>query len=140
MRPFIPFAIVIVMSTFAPAQTLPVPQAITDPKKITSKPSAQVEQNQQSLSIEKLYMTRQVGSSSWSPDGKSIVFVATSVAATIFGWCLRTGAGPRSSPSAIIGRQRLRGRPTASGSLSCPTMTAMSSGTYSSFRRRPGKL
>src|SRR6202521_986754 len=75
MRTLIPFAIVILMSTFAPAQTLPVPQAITDPKQIASKPNAQVEQNQQSLSIEKLYMTRQVGRSSWSPDGKTIVFV-----------------------------------------------------------------
>jgi dipeptidyl aminopeptidase/acylaminoacyl peptidase len=76
MRAFIPFAIVILMSGFVSAQTLPVPQAITDPKQITSKPSAQVEQSQQSLSIEKLYMTRQVGRASWSPDGKSIVFVS----------------------------------------------------------------
>jgi dipeptidyl aminopeptidase/acylaminoacyl peptidase len=76
MRPIIPFAIVIFMSTFAPAQTLPVPHAITDPKQIISKPSAQVEQNQQSLSIEKLYMTRQVGRASWSPDGKTIVFMS----------------------------------------------------------------
>jgi dipeptidyl aminopeptidase/acylaminoacyl peptidase len=75
MRNLISFAIVIVMSSFALAQTLPVPQAITDPKQIASKPNAQVEQNQQSLSIEKLYMTRQVGRSSWSPDGKSVVFV-----------------------------------------------------------------
>src|SRR5579864_6787244 len=76
MRTFVSFAIVILMSTLALAQTLPVPQAITDPKQITSKPSAQVEQNQQSLSIEKLYMTRQVGRASWSPDGKTIVFVS----------------------------------------------------------------
>ncbi len=76
MRSFIPVAIFMLMTTFAPAQTLPLPQAITDPKLITSKPSAQVEQNQQSLSIEKLYMTRNVGRSSWSPDGKSIVFVS----------------------------------------------------------------
>ena len=76
MRSFIPVAIFMLMTTFAPAQTLPLPQAITDPKQITSKPSAQVEQNQQSLSIEKLYMTRNVGRSSWSPDGKSIVFVS----------------------------------------------------------------
>ena len=76
MRTLIPFAIVILMSSFAPAQTLTVPHAITDPKQITSKPSAQVEQNQQSLSIEKLYMTRQVGRASWSPDGKTIVFVS----------------------------------------------------------------
>jgi dipeptidyl aminopeptidase/acylaminoacyl peptidase len=76
MRALIPFAIVILMTTLAAAQTLPVPQAITDPKQISSKPSAQVEQNQQSLSIEKLYMTRQVGRASWSPDGKGIVFVS----------------------------------------------------------------
>jgi hypothetical protein len=69
------FATVVFMSTFAAAQTLPVPQAITDPKQITSKPNANVEQNQQSLSVERLYMTRQVGRASWSPDGKQIVFV-----------------------------------------------------------------
>jgi dipeptidyl aminopeptidase/acylaminoacyl peptidase len=76
MRALIPFAIVVFMSTFAAPQTLPVPQAVTDPKQITSKPNANVEQNQQSLSIEKLYMTRQVGRASWSPDGKTIVFVS----------------------------------------------------------------
>jgi dipeptidyl aminopeptidase/acylaminoacyl peptidase len=75
MRTFIPFAIVVIMSTLVAPQTLPVPQAITDPKQITSKSNANVEQNQQSLSIEKLYMARQVGRASWSPDGKSIVFV-----------------------------------------------------------------
>jgi dipeptidyl aminopeptidase/acylaminoacyl peptidase len=76
MRSLIPFAIVVFMSTFAAPQTLAVPQAITDPKQIASKPTANVEQNQQSLSIEKLYMTRQVGRASWSPDGKTIVFVS----------------------------------------------------------------
>src|SRR3984885_1639817 len=76
MRTFISFAIVLFMNTLAAAQTLPLPQAITDPKHITSKPNATVEQNQQSLSIEKLYMTRQVGRASWSPDGKTIVFVS----------------------------------------------------------------
>ena len=46
------------MSTLALPQKLPAPQAITDPKLITSKPNANVEQNQQSLSIERLFMTR----------------------------------------------------------------------------------
>src|ERR1700680_4963784 len=69
-------AIVISMSTLALAQSLPAPQAITDPKQITSKPNAQVEQNQQSLSIKRLYMTRSVGASAWSPDGKTIAFVS----------------------------------------------------------------
>ncbi len=79
MRTFLRFAIVIFMSTFftdtvAPAQTLAAPEAITNPKLIASKPNAQVEPR--SLTIEKLYMTRQVGRSTWSPDGKSIAFIS----------------------------------------------------------------
>ena len=76
MRTPILFAIVISMSTLTLAQTLPVPQAITDPKQISSKPNANVEQNQQSLSVERLYMTRSVGATAWSPDGKTIAFVS----------------------------------------------------------------
>ncbi len=67
----------IVMSTFVAetaAQTLPAPQAVTDPKQISSKPNAQVEPR--SLTIEKLYMTRQVGRATWSPDGKSVAFIS----------------------------------------------------------------
>jgi dipeptidyl aminopeptidase/acylaminoacyl peptidase len=77
MRTFLSFAIVIFMSTVvaeAVAQTLPVPQAVTDPKTIASRPNAQVEPR--SLTIEKLYMTRQIGRSTWSPDGKSIAFIS----------------------------------------------------------------
>ena len=76
MRLALPFAIFVIMSTFASAEVLQSPKVITDPKQITSKPNANVDQSQQSLSIEKLYMTRQVGSGSWSPDGKSVVFVS----------------------------------------------------------------
>ena len=71
------FAIVIFMSTVvaeSTAQALPSPQAVTDPKKIASKPNAQVDPR--SLTIEKLYMTRQVGRPTWSPDGKSIAFIS----------------------------------------------------------------
>jgi len=71
------FAMVILMSTVVAetaAQTLPAPEAVTDPKKISSKPNAQVEPR--SLTIEKLYMTRQVGRATWSPDGKSIAFIS----------------------------------------------------------------
>ena len=67
------FAIVVLMTTFVQAETLPAPQAITDPKQITSKPDARVEK---SLTIEKLYMTRQVGSATWSPDGKTVAFIS----------------------------------------------------------------
>jgi len=55
---------------------LQAPPAITDPKQISSKPNAQVEQGEQSLSIEKLYMTRAIGGSTWSPDRKTIAFVS----------------------------------------------------------------
>jgi dipeptidyl aminopeptidase/acylaminoacyl peptidase len=75
MRALNLFALVLTMNT-ATAQTLPAPKAITDPKQITSKINAQVEQNQQSLSIEKLYMTRSVGDTCWSPDGKTIAFIS----------------------------------------------------------------
>jgi len=71
MRPAI--AILVLITTMTMAQTLPTPQAVTDPKQIASKPNAQVEK---SLSIEKLYMTKQVGAADWSPDGKQIVFVS----------------------------------------------------------------
>jgi dipeptidyl aminopeptidase/acylaminoacyl peptidase len=77
MRAFILFAIVIFMSTVvagSSAQTLPAPKAITDPKQIASKPNAQVEPR--SLTIEKLYMTRQIGRPTWSPDGKNIAFIS----------------------------------------------------------------
>jgi dipeptidyl aminopeptidase/acylaminoacyl peptidase len=79
MRTFSLFAIVILMTTFvvestASAQTLPAPQAVTDPKQINSTPNAQLEPK--SLTIEKLYMTRQVGRPTWSPDGKSIAFIS----------------------------------------------------------------
>jgi dipeptidyl aminopeptidase/acylaminoacyl peptidase len=73
MRVIIHFAIVMIMNTLTLAQSLPAPQAVTDPEQISSKPNAQVEKN---LSIEKLYMTRQVGRPDWSPDGKTIVFVS----------------------------------------------------------------
>src|SRR5580692_4566142 len=75
MRTLIPFVMVVLMSLTiqTSSQTLPAPQAITDPKQIASKPDARVEKN---LTIEKLYMTRQVGGSTWSPDGKTVAFVS----------------------------------------------------------------
>ena len=73
MRPLAAFAIVLFMTALTSAQALPKPQAITDPKQVTSKPNAQVEK---SLTIEKLFMTRNVGSTTWSPDGKQIAFIS----------------------------------------------------------------
>lgn len=72
MRTLPLFATLIVMSTFTLAQA-PAPQAITDPKQITSQANAAVEK---SLTIEKLYMTRQIGRPTWSPDGKHVAFIS----------------------------------------------------------------
>jgi dipeptidyl aminopeptidase/acylaminoacyl peptidase len=56
------------------AQILAAPHAITDPKQIATKPNAQIEPR--SLTIEKLFMTRQIGGATWSPDGKSLAFIS----------------------------------------------------------------
>src|SRR5205823_242585 len=78
---FLLFVIVLIMSTLVGSQTvashgLKAPGAITDPKQITAKPSAEVEQGEESLSLQRLYMTRLVGDTAWSPDGKTICFVS----------------------------------------------------------------
>ena len=46
---------VLTMSVLAVSQTLTPPPAITDPKQITAKPDADVEQGEESLSLERLY-------------------------------------------------------------------------------------
>jgi dipeptidyl aminopeptidase/acylaminoacyl peptidase len=62
----------IVTSQAVAQQALPAPAAITDPTKLQSK---NVE-NMQNFSIEKLYTTRAIGGTTWSPDGKQIAFVS----------------------------------------------------------------
>jgi dipeptidyl aminopeptidase/acylaminoacyl peptidase len=79
MRTFTALALVTLMSTVLAdahiaAQSLAAPPTVTDPQQIASKPNAQVEPK--SLTIEKLYMTRQIGRATWSPDGKSIAFIS----------------------------------------------------------------
>ncbi len=72
MRHALPLVMVVCMSTLTMSQTLPAPQVVTDPKQITGKNNLNVSK----LSIEKLYMTRAIGGSSWSPDGKTIAFIS----------------------------------------------------------------
>jgi dipeptidyl aminopeptidase/acylaminoacyl peptidase len=54
-----------------PAKPTPI-AAITDPAQITSKQRFDV----QAFTVEKLYMTRAIGDSAWSPDGKQIAFIS----------------------------------------------------------------
>ena len=64
--------IAFVLISFAAMAQAPQPSnAITDPAQITSKQKFDI----QPFTIEKLYMTRTVGDSSWSPDDKQIAFV-----------------------------------------------------------------
>lgn len=76
MRLVVLLIILLVISVFtiaiAEAASVSKTQVITDPKQIASKPDARVEKN---LSIEKLYTTRQIGGSTWSPDGRMVAFI-----------------------------------------------------------------
>ena len=65
------FCLLIAFHAFA-QQALPAPAAITDPTKLQSK---NVE-NMQSFTVDKLYMTREIGGTTWSPDSKQIAFVS----------------------------------------------------------------
>jgi dipeptidyl aminopeptidase/acylaminoacyl peptidase len=47
-------------------------QPITDPAKLQSK----TVENMQNFTIEKLYTTRNIGGTTWSPDGKQVAFVS----------------------------------------------------------------
>src|SRR5919109_2940300 len=47
-------------------------EVITDPRRITSTRRAHVAK----LEIEKLYLTRQIGATCWSPDGSQIAFIS----------------------------------------------------------------
>jgi dipeptidyl aminopeptidase/acylaminoacyl peptidase len=76
MNSLLHLVMVLLMSTLVFSQSLTPPKAITDPKQITATPDAGVEQGEESLSLERLYMTRQIGDTAWSPDGKSVVFVS----------------------------------------------------------------
>src|SRR6267378_2704822 len=65
-------ALTLLLSMTTLAQTLPAPSVVTDPKLISGKNNLEATK----LSIEKLYMTRAIGGSSWSPDGKTIAFIS----------------------------------------------------------------
>jgi len=71
-RVFFLFMMVIAMATEVLSQTHITAQAfITDPNQITSKEKFDI----QPFTIDKLYMTRNVSDSTWSPDAQQIAFI-----------------------------------------------------------------
>jgi dipeptidyl aminopeptidase/acylaminoacyl peptidase len=62
---------VFLFPNFAAAQSTVTAAALTDPAQITSKQKFDI----QAFTIEKLYMTHNIGDSSWSPDDKEVAFV-----------------------------------------------------------------
>lgn len=72
MRPLACFVILVFMSTITLAQQLASPKFITSPADIQSVPKADV----QKFTVEKLFMTRAIGGTAWSPDGKTIAFIS----------------------------------------------------------------
>jgi dipeptidyl aminopeptidase/acylaminoacyl peptidase len=65
-------ALILLTGVAVAQQELVPPPAVTDPRQITSKKNPDL----QSFTIEQLYMTRAVGDSAWSPDGKQVAFVS----------------------------------------------------------------
>jgi roadblock/LC7 domain-containing protein len=72
MRTSACFVILILMSTVTLAQQLATPKFVTDPAELKSIPNLNV----QKFTVEKLFMTRAIGGTAWSPDGKSIAFMS----------------------------------------------------------------
>ncbi|HWY68262.1 MAG TPA: S9 family peptidase [Terriglobales bacterium] len=73
MLKLLSFATVFLCSSSLLAQSVsPSAQAISDPKQITSKV---LKREVRPLSIEKLYTTRNIGATSWSPDDKTVAFI-----------------------------------------------------------------
>jgi dipeptidyl aminopeptidase/acylaminoacyl peptidase len=70
MRTFACFVILVSMSTVTLAKRLSTPKFLTDPADIKSLPKADV----QKFTVEKLFMTRTIGGTTWSPDAKVIAF------------------------------------------------------------------
>jgi dipeptidyl aminopeptidase/acylaminoacyl peptidase len=77
MRQLLFMILLFCAATLAGAQTQSKPttgplDVITDPAQIKSRDKFDI----QPFTIEKLYMTRVIGDSAWSPDGKQVVFVS----------------------------------------------------------------
>ena len=89
MRSLALFIMVVGMVTEVLAQTRIEPKHfITDPNQITSKDKFDV----QPFSVDKLYMTRAIGDSAWSPDAKQVAFI-TNISARNNLWLVSSESG-----------------------------------------------
>src|SRR6478752_814837 len=70
MRALLILLMLRLMTAILPAGQSPI--FITDPRQVISQRRSDV----QSFNLEKLYLTRLVGATAWSPDGTQIVFVS----------------------------------------------------------------
>ena len=78
----------------------PAQNFITDPTQIKSKEKFNI----QPFTVEKLYMTRTVGGSSWSPDGKQVAFI-TNISGRNNLWTVAAESGwPISRPRSAASR------------------------------------
>jgi dipeptidyl aminopeptidase/acylaminoacyl peptidase len=66
------FSFVLGISTLACGQSLTPPRAETDPQNVVAKMRPELT----NYSLEKFFLSRQVGGASWSPDGKQVVVVS----------------------------------------------------------------
>ncbi|HWX55477.1 MAG TPA: S9 family peptidase [Verrucomicrobiae bacterium] len=81
--------ILILTATSTVAQTTSLPgKFITDPAQLNSQQRLGI----QAFTIDKLYMTRAVGDSAWSPDGKQVAFV-TSISGRNNLWLVSSESG-----------------------------------------------
>ena len=62
----------LLISAISAAQLLPAPTAVTDPKQLQT---VRVD-DLRTFTAEKLFNTRTIGGSTWSPDGKQVAFIA----------------------------------------------------------------
>ena len=84
-------AVLLTLAACLPAfaqSTLTPPAAVTDPTKLESKTVPDM----QSFSIEKLYTTRAIGGSTWSPDGTHVAF-ATNITGRNNIWIVPASGG-----------------------------------------------
>jgi dipeptidyl aminopeptidase/acylaminoacyl peptidase len=81
-------ALFLLVVPLCPAQTLTAPKAETDPQNVIAK----MNQNLSVYTLDKFFLTRRIGGSSWSADGKQVV-VVTNLSGRDNLWLVPSGGG-----------------------------------------------